>query len=353
MRTLSLICFGLLLNATPVVAQRSGMGYGMKPVPGDTGPSNPENVRFVQKLGGQVPLDQTYFDHNNQPVTLRDLSQGKPTILVLAYYRCPKLCNQVLTAVLDSLKDLRKDDPKFTAGGPFNVIVVSVDPRESPMTIARPKRTEFLREYLGSTEDVPGWWFLSANQGQGTDVKAADKKIHELATAVGYEYSLRAREKDYLYNPETGEWVSLQGGQILEELPRNYDYQHASGIVLLTPDGRISSYLLGINYSASDLRLGLIQASGGTIGSLFERNVYAPLCYVYDDIKGHYKSTMFWLAIVGVPFVATVFYLVYRGIRSARREPQLKPGQGMLSPSNTTLGATANAQAANDSSTAT
>lgn len=318
------LSFSLLTTAT-AVAQRggSGMGYGMKPVTKSSGPSNPDKVTYLQNLGAQVPLDLEFTDHDNKPVKLADLTQGKPTVLVMAYYRCPKLCNQVLTAVLDGLKDMRKADPKFIAGGPFNVVVVSIDPRESPMTIARPKRMEFLKEYNGTAEDVPGWWFLTANHGQGTDVKAADRKIHQLATAVGYEYTLRAREKDFDYNPDSGEWVGRIDGRVLEELPRIYDYQHASGIVLLTPEGKVSSYLLGINYSASDLRLGLIQASGGTIGGPFERNVYAPLCYVYDDVKGHYSSTMFWTALVAVPVMMGMFFMVFRTIRRGLREKPL------------------------------
>jgi len=320
------LTFTLLTSATAVAQRGSGMGYGMRPVSGPSGPSNPEGVKYVQRLGDQVPLDLEFTDHDNKPVKLSELTQGKPTVLVMAYYRCPKLCNQVLTAVLDGLKDMRKADPTFVAGGPFNVIVVSIDPRESPMTIARPKRMEFLKEYNGTAADVPGWWFLSANHGQGTDVKAADLKIHTLASAVGYEYTLRARDKDFDFNPDSGEWVGRIDGRVLEELPRNYDYQHASGIVLLTPDGKISSYLLGINYSSSDLRLGLVQASGGTIGGAFERNVYAPLCYVYDDVKGHYSSTMFWTALVAVPVMLGMFYMAYRTIRRGLKEKPLTIG---------------------------
>ena len=317
----------LLLATTDVVAQSgSGMGYGMAKKSTRSGPPNPEGVKYVQRLGEQVPLDLVFTDHDNKPVKLSDLTQGKPTVLVMAYYRCPKLCNQVLTAVLDALKDMRKADPKFVAGGPFNVIVVSIDPRESPMTIARPKRLEFLKEYNGTADDVPGWWFLSANHGQGTDIKEADRKIHTLASSVGYEYTLRAREKDFDFNPDSGEWVGRIDGRIIEELPRNYDYQHASGIVLLTPDGKVSSYLLGINYSAADLRIGLVQASGGTIGGPFERNVYAPLCYVYDDVKGHYSSIMFWTALIAVPAMLGMFFMAYRTVRRGLREKPLLPG---------------------------
>jgi len=332
------LCFTLLTTADAVAQRGSGMGYGMKPVSERSGPSNPEGVTYIQRLGEQVPLDLEFTDHDNKPVKLSELTQGKPTVLVMAYYRCPKLCNQVLTAVLDALKDMRKADPKFVAGGPFNVIVVSIDPRESPMTIARPKRLEFLKEYNGTSDDVPGWWFLSANHGQGTDIKDADRKIHKLASAVGYEYVLRAREKDYDFHPNSGEWVGRIDGRVLEELPRNYDYQHASGIVLLTPDGKISSYLLGINYSASDLRLGLVQASGGTIGGVFERNVYAPLCYVYDDVKGHYSSTMRLTALVALPVMFGMFYMAYRTIRRGLREKPLTAGIQPTTETTTTIG---------------
>ena len=311
-------------------AQGRSMGYGLMPKSGDTGPKEPEGVAFEQKLGDLVPTDLEFYDHNNKPVTLADGIGGKPTVLVLAYYRCPKLCNQVLTGLLDSLKDLRAKDAKFTAGDAFNVVVVSIDPRESSLGLARPKRYEFLKDYLGTSDipDGPGWLFLTANHGQGTDVKAADRKVHTLASALGFEYNLKARNKSFAFDTERGEWVGKADQRVLEALPKDYDYDHKSGIVLVTPDGKISRYLMGINYSARDLRLGLVEASGGKIGTTSD--AVSLYCSVYDDVKGHYKSTLRWTAIVAVPVMLGMFTLAFLAVRQARREkPIIVTAQGI------------------------
>jgi protein SCO1 len=320
MRHLALITLAFFCASAPAIAQR--MTYGKMPSPGDTGPKEPEGVKFTQNLGGMIPTDLEFYDHNEKPITLATAMNGKPTIFVLAYYRCPKLCNQVLTGVLDAVKEIRTKDPSFSAGGPFNIVVVSIDPRESAMTIARPKRLAFLEEYYGHKDDIVGWYFLTANHGQGTDVKAADRKIHTLATALGFEYTLRAKNKDYRFDSELGEWVNKVDERVLQALPKDYDYQHASGFALITPEGKISSYLLGINFAARDVRLGLVQASNGTVGTFFEKNV-SQYCYVYDDTKGHYKPTLQWTAIIAVPVMLGMFFMAYRTIRKGLAEKPL------------------------------
>ncbi len=314
------VAVALGATVSPAPAQGRGMGYGMKPVPGDTGPKEPEGVSFRQNLGEAVPTDLEFYDHNNQPITLGAAIGGKPTILVLAYYRCPKLCNQVLTGVLDSLKDLRAKDAKFTAGDAFNVVVVSIDPRESSLGLARPKRVEFLKDYLGTTDipDGPGWLFLTSSHGQGTDVKAADRKVHTLATAMGFEYNLKARNKSFAFDTERGEWVGKLDQRVLEQLPKDYDYDHKSGIAIVTPDGKISRYLMGINYSARDIRLGLVEASGGKIGTVSD--AISQYCFVYDDVKGHYKPTLKWTAIIAIPVMLGMFTLALMAVRQSRRE---------------------------------
>ena len=321
----------LLSAAAPAAAQGRGMGYGMKPIPGDNGPKEPEGVKFEQKLGDAVPIDLEFYDHNNKPITLAAGIAGKPTILVLAYYRCPKLCNQVLTGVLDSLKDLRAKDATFTAGDAFNVVVVSIDPRESALGLARPKRVEFLKDYLGTTDipDGPGWLFLTSNHGQGTDVKVADRKVHTLATAMGFEYNLKARNKSFAFDAERGEWVGKIDQRVLEQLPKDYDYDHKSGIAIVTPDGKISRYLMGINYSARDIRLGLVEASGGKIGTTSD--AVSLYCSVYDDIKGHYKPTLKLTAIIAVPVMLGMFTLALMAVRQGRRErPNIVTAQGIV-----------------------
>jgi protein SCO1/2 len=310
-----------LLAAAPAAAQR--MSYGKAPIPGDLGPPSPEDVEYVQRLGEFAPLDLTFYDHLGKPVALRDLAGGKPTVLVLAYYRCPRLCNEVLTGLLDSLKEVRRADPAFVAGGPFNLVVVSIDPKEDPTTLARPRRQAFLTEYDRRPEDQPGVWFLSASHGQGTDLDDAERKIHQLANAVGFRYTLRQRGREYHYGLD-GVWAT-RDGRPMGERARDYDYQHAPGVVFLAPDGKITRYLLGVDFDPTTVRRAVVEASGGKVGSLADRVAY--LCFAYDDVRGHYRVTMRVLALVAVPFVFLVGFIAYRAVRSARAEKPLAPGE--------------------------
>jgi protein SCO1 len=304
--------------ATLALGQNVG-SYGRKPLPGETGPPAPENAKFTQKLGEMLPENLTFQDHDNNPVTIQGLANGKPTILILAYFRCPKLCNQVIGGVLEGLKELRKKDSTFVAGGPFNLVIVSIDPKE-PVALARQRREIFLEEYDKRDPATSGVWFLTSNKGQGTDTKLLDQKIHQLANAVGYEYALRADGKDYTYSAEAG-WKTKTGDPLRENV-RQYDYLHSSGIVFLSPDGKITRYLLGISYEANSLKLATIEASGGKVGSFFDRNV-SQYCYVYDDVKGHYSVTMRYVAIAFIPFMLGVVGMTYWTVRRAMREKPL------------------------------
>jgi protein SCO1/2 len=321
-RTAAIALTAALLAAAPAAAQR--MSYGKAPMPGDSGPPNPADVDYVQKLGEYAPLDLTFYDHLGQPVALRDLVGGKPTILVLAYYRCPRLCNEVLTGLLDTLKEVHRADPNFVAGGPFNLVTVSIDPKEDPTTLARPRRQAFLTEYDRRPEDQPGVWFLSASHGQGTDLDDAERSIHKLADAVGFKYTLRQRGREYGYDPQAGQWVT-KDGRVLAERAREYDYQHAPGVVFLAPDGKITRYLFGIKYDPTTVRRAVVEASDGKVGSLADKVAF--YCFAYDDVKGHYRLTMRVLGLVAVPFVLLVGFIAYRAVRQARREKPLAPGE--------------------------
>lgn len=315
----------IVLTFTMVILTASGVSaqtYGRAPRTGDTGPPAPENVGIVQQLGAQVPLDLSFTDHDGQTVTLREVVGAKPTVLILHYNRCPKLCNEVIQAVLGGLNEARRTDPSFVAGGPFNVVFVSIDPRDAPAA-ARMNRQQFHAQYDGRSDDQPGVWFLTTNHGQGmTDLAEADRKIHTLAEAVGFRYILRARETNYRYDAEAGQWMS-EAGVPLSERIRNYDYQHSSGVMLLTPEGSLSKYLLGLTYSGRDLRLGLVDASGGKIGTITDQ--IAQYCFVYDPISGHYRLTMRLVAVAFTPFMLFVLFLAYRTLRSAQTEQPINP----------------------------
>ncbi|MFO0851039.1 MAG: SCO family protein [Gemmataceae bacterium] len=312
-----------LLAAVPADAQNVG-SYGKAPLPGDRGAVIPDDVEYEQKLGAVVPLDLELYDHHAAPVTLRQVTAGKPTVLVMAYMRCPRLCNEVLTRLLDSLKEVRRRDPSFVAGGPFNVVVVSVDPKDPPPQMAK-RRAEFGREYDGRDEGVPGVWFLTASRGQGTDLAEADAKVHEVAAAAGFHYKLYAKGKNHAYDPAGRRWVA-DDGKVLADAGRNYDYQHAAGVVFLSPDGKVTRYLLGLDYPPAVVRQAVVEASAGTVGSLADKVVL--YCFAYDTASGHYRPTMRALGVVAAPFVLLLGFLVYRTVRRDPTPPAPPLGRG-------------------------
>lgn len=315
----------LTLCAAPATAQRLNVGsYGMKPLSGPRGPEAPAGVDFEQKLGQKVPLDIKLYDHMAHEVTLREVAAGKPLVLVMMYSRCPRLCSEVLTKLLESIKKVRANDPAFSAGGPFSLAVVSVDPKDSPGGMVRPRRHQFLEAYDRRPEDLPGVAFLTGTHGQGNDPGEADVRVHELADAVGFKYTLLARGKNYTWEAAENRWVSDTGP--LTGLPKDYDFQHPPGVVFIAPDGTITRYLLGLDYKSTTVRQAIVEASGGQVGGLADKVAF--YCFAYDDVKGHYRPTMRLLAAVAAPFGLLVIGLAGYTIRTARREGRLAPVPG-------------------------
>ncbi|MGH8543583.1 MAG: SCO family protein [Gammaproteobacteria bacterium] len=196
-----------------------------------------------QKLNGQIALDLAFRDENGRAVKLGEYFGNKPVILMFMYYECPNLCPLVLDGVIRSLKAL-----SFNIGDQFNVLTVSIDPEEGP-ALAMAKKRESIRRY-GRPGAEDGWHFLTGEEAS----------IKQLTEAVGFRYA---------YDPETDQ------------------YAHASGIIILTPQGRISRYLYGIEYPPRDVRLGLVEASAGKIGSPVDQLLL--LCYQYDPTTGKYN----------------------------------------------------------------
>jgi protein SCO1/2 len=212
-------------------------------------PEAAKEVRIEQNLDAQVTLDLWFRDEAGQRVLLGDCLGDKPTVLVLAYYRCPKLCNVVLGGLLQTCREM-----SFTVGQEFNVVTVSFDPRETP-ELAAAKKASYLEKYGRAGADA-GWHFLTGEKSQ----------IDALARAVGFRY--RYVEKEDLY-------------------------AHASGIMVLTPQGRVSRYFYGIRYSPRDLRLGLVEASQNKVGSPADQVLL--LCLHYDVRTGTYTAVMGWV----------------------------------------------------------
>lgn len=219
------------------------------------------DVGIDQKLGGQIPLDLTFRDESGATVTLGKYLGEKPVIFALVYYECPMLCTQVLNGLLRSLKEVR-----FDAGKEFQVVVVSINPREKPPLAAVKKRLYAgLYERPGTEQ---GWHFLTGE----------DSSLAPLAKAAGFRYA---------FDPETQQ------------------YAHASAIMVLTPAGTISRYFYGIRYPSRDLRLGLVEAADGKIGSPVDQILL--FCYHYDPATGKYGLVI--LNIVRAAGLATVLGL--------------------------------------------
>ncbi len=234
------------------------------------------DVGLDQRLNEQAPLDLSFRDEVGRAVRLRDYFGKKPVVLSLVYYECPMLCTMVLNGLLRSLRAIR-----FDAGNQFQVVIVSIDPRETP-AIAAAKKETYLGQYrrAGASE---GWHFLTG----------AEPEIQQLARAVGFRYA---------YDPKTGQ------------------YAHASGVIVLTPEGKLSRYFYGIEYSARDLRLGLVEASANKIGSAVDQVLL--FCYHYDPLTGKYGLII--MNLLRAAGVATVLALGSFVVVMFRRERQKK-----------------------------
>jgi protein SCO1/2 len=201
-----------------------------------------QRIGLDQKLGDQLPLDLPFVDSDGNPVHLRDYFGDKPVILSLVYFDCPMLCTQVINSLLRAMNVL-----SFGAGTEFDVLTISIDPGETP-ELANAKKIEYLKNYRGR-EGSTGWHFLTGDQQQ----------IDQLAAAVGFRYE---------YDEPTDQYI------------------HASGIMVLTPEGKLARYFYGIDYPPRDLRWGLVEAADGAIGNPVDQLLL--LCYSYDPMTGKY-----------------------------------------------------------------
>lgn len=239
-----------------------------------------QDVGIDQRIGERVPLDLAFRDHEGRDIRLEELFGDQPVLLALVYYECPMLCTLVLNGVMAALRTL-----PLRPGQDFQLLVVSIDPDEQP-EMAAAKRLSYLRamEVEGEGE---GWHFLLGDQGA----------IDALTRAVGFRY---------VYDEPTDEFA------------------HASGLQILTPDGRLSRYLYGIEYSARDLRLGLVEASEGRLGSVVDQVLL--LCLSYDPTTGRYGLAILTSLRIGgvlvVVLLATFILTMLRRERRARRFPE-------------------------------
>jgi protein SCO1/2 len=231
-----------------------------------------KDVGIDQRIGQQLPLDLVFRDEDGRDVTLRRFFGGKPVVLALAYYECPMLCTQVLNGMTASLKTL-----SFDAGQDFEVVVVSIDPRDN-FRLAANKKDAYVKHY-GRPQTAAGWHFLTG----------AESSIKPLAEAIGFRYAYDENLKQYA---------------------------HGAAIYVATPAGVVSRYLLGIDFAPRDLRLALVEASGNALGTVADQVLL--LCYHYDPASGKYGAAT--LNAVRVGFVLTVSGFLGFLFVSLRRE---------------------------------
>jgi protein SCO1/2 len=262
----------LLLMVASGFAQSWGQGPPPRraPIPAGEKPRDLDDVRIDQKLDGPLPLDAKFRDEHGNEVRLRDYFGSKPVVLALVYYSCPMLCNQVLngmTSGLDVLKTL-------SIGKEFEVITVSFDPRETP-DLAREKKETYLSWYKREGA-ADGWHFLTGDQSN----------IDRLTESAGFHYKWDAKTNQFI---------------------------HASGIMIATSEGKLARYFYGIEYAPKDLRLGLVEASAGKIGSPVDQLLL--YCYHYDPSSGKYGAAVINLLRIGAALTLIAIIAMFVAFR--------------------------------------
>lgn len=245
-------------------------------------PRDLEGVGIEERLGETLPLDLTFTDSSGETVRLGDyFEDGRPVVLNMVYYECPMLCTFALNGLLDVLKET-----DWTPGDEFNVVTVSFNPTEGP-ELSRPKKNNYIKS-LDRPEAADGWAFLTGDE----------ENVEALASAVGFTY----------------QWVEEQ-----------QDYAHATALMIATPEGKLSRYLHGVVYDPKTLRLSLVEASGGEIGSATE-NALLMYCLIYDPDKGEYGPAAMKIMRAGgaLTIGAVVAALGFFYLRERRRKPSTR-----------------------------
>jgi protein SCO1/2 len=271
---LSMVAASLI--ATPVSAQMTGApAAGYLAAPGSPSQGMPQPLReigFDQNINERLPLDAQFRDEDGKTVTLGSFYGEKPVLLAFVYYTCPMLCTQVLNAMTATISTLSLD-----AGKDFELVLVSFDPRETPAQAAA-KKAEYLHRYKRPGADA-GWHFLTGDEPE----------IKRVTNAAGFRYA----------------WDE-----------QTQQYAHPTGIIVTTTDGRLARYLFGIEYGPRDLKLALVDASDGKVGTVVDNLLL--YCYHYDPMTGRYG--VYVMRVLRVAGVATVLLLGTFIVVMVRRE---------------------------------
>jgi protein SCO1/2 len=245
-RTVLLILLAVAFGLTDLRAQQQP---GLPGTMGFTGgivasnvPPQFKEVTFAQRLDTRLPLEASFRDESGAAVTLGDYFGARPVLLAFVYYQCPLLCIQVMNGISSALKVL-----PFTPGEEFEVVLISFDPRDTPEAANAKKRAHLL--HWDRQDTAGGWHFLTGDEAT----------VRQVTAAAGFNYTWDEPTKQFA---------------------------HVSGILAMTPDGRLSRYFYGVEYSPKELRLALVEAGAGKIGSVVDELLL--YCFHYDPASGRY-----------------------------------------------------------------
>ena len=233
-----------------------------------------KDVSFKQRLNEMLPLDAPFTDETGRRVTLGEYFGRTPVLLAFVYYQCPMLCTQVMNGLSSALKVM-----PFAAGEDYEVVLVSFDPRDTPATAAEKKRAHL--EYWSAEKDAGSWHLLSGDEAT----------IRRVTSAAGFSYR---------WDERTGQFA------------------HVSGILAVTPEGRLSRYFYGVEYSPKELRLALVESGEGRIGSVIDELLL--YCFHYDPESGRYGLMMMNLVRLGgvMTVLAIAGYILVMRRRESR-----------------------------------
>jgi len=266
----NILALGILLVAAQGYAQVAPDNVGQASL---GMPAILQNVTFRPELNAQMPLDTPFTDENGKSVTLGSyLRQQKPVLLAFVYYGCPMLCTQLEQGVVGSLRML-----SFNPGRDYDVVFISFDDRDSAQMATAKKKTAM--DHFRRPETASGWHFLSGSK----------ESIATVTNAANFHFNFDQK---------------------------NNLFAHGSGILLLTPDGRISRYFYGVEFPGRDLRLGLVDASQGKIGTPVDKVLL--FCFQYDPSAARYSATI--LSIMRVGAVLTIAGLLFVILFLRRRD---------------------------------
>ena len=259
----------------------AGIGAASASAQQSTTPAILKKVGIQQNLNGQIPPDLEFRDESGKTVRIGDYFGQKPIVLSLVYFDCPALCTEVLNGELRTLNAI-----SLNLGKDFEAITVSFEPKDTP-TLAKAKREVYLGQY-GRSGTADHWHFLTGEQ----------KSIDALTSAVGFQYAYDSSIRQYA---------------------------HAAAIMVLTPDGRIDRYFYGVVYPARDMRLGLVEASQGKIGTLTDHALL--YCYQYDPMTGKYGVIIINVlrAAGGLTVLALGIFMIVMFLRERNRPTGIPP----------------------------